>query len=166
MKKTIENFQNTAYKYQTFTLDILIPIGEEFRFLLPGSGIVANPTPKADNYKSVRYEGNKYGAINLCTYEDRLLTAAHRLWSNYPTVACMSLGEDYLSEFLIVGSLSVFSEFNENPFNRLEPFDNGTESGVKIIPYERGMIYTTVFDYKEEHLDCLNAYIASYKSAK
>jgi hypothetical protein len=166
MKKTLENFRNTQYKYQTFTLDILIPIGQEFRFLLPGSGIVANPTPTADNYKSVRYEGNKYGVINLGTYEDRLLTAAHRLWSNYPTVARMSLNEEYLSEFLTVGSLSVFSEFNENPFNRLEPFQNGTERGTRVIPYGRGMIYTTVFDYKDEHLDCLNAYIASYKSAK
>lgn len=166
MKKTIEKFRKTAYKYETFTLDILIPIGERFRYVLPGSGIVANPTPKANNYRRVHYEGNKNCAVNICTYEDRLLTAAYRLWSNYPTVACMSINEEDLSEFLIVGSLSVISEFNENPFNRLEPFQNGTERGMRVIPYERGLIYTMVFNYKDEHLDSLNAYIASYKSAK
>jgi hypothetical protein len=166
MKNTFEYFSTTPPRYQPFTLDILIPNGKSFRHLLPGSGIVANPTPKANNMKDVYFEGNKHGAVNLGTYEERLFNAADRLWGNYPTVAAMLLDEKYFSEFSIVGSLSMFSVPTKETFDPRFPFMTTMNCDGKIVPYQEGLITTVVFDYTDEYSDLLHAYIASYRSAR
>lgn len=166
MKTTFEYFSTTPPRYQPFTLDILIPNGESFRYLLPGSGIVANPTPNANNQKDVYFEGNKYGAVNLGTYEERLLNAADRLWGKYPTVARMRLDEKSFSEFLIVGSLSMFSAPTKETFDPRFPSMTTMNCDGKIVLYQEGLINTVVFDYTDEYSDLLHAYIANYRSAR
>lgn len=166
MKKIVQTFQKTLVELQAFTFDILIPMGREVRYLLPGSGIVADPNPTEKNHRRVYFEGNKYGAVNLHTYEERLLNAADGLRTNYPTVARMSLNEEDFSEFLIVGSLYVAFVPTQKTHTPLSFFPNAISGGVSIGQYKKGVINSTIFDYKDEHLDALNAYIASYKSSK
>jgi hypothetical protein len=51
----------------------------------PGSGIVGEQLP--DGSVSVHFEGNRYGAVNLRTYLERLDTCSSRRLTRYPTVA-------------------------------------------------------------------------------
>lgn len=55
-----------------------------------GSGIVGVP---AGDEVLIHYEGNLYGAQNIRTFEDKLLHAADRLLTNYPTSAKMQVPE-------------------------------------------------------------------------
>jgi hypothetical protein len=53
--------------------------------VLPRSGIVARRL--SHGKVEVYFEGNRYGAANLTTFEERVLCAAGRLTARYPTVA-------------------------------------------------------------------------------
>jgi len=76
----------------------------------PGSGVVtlaAYWRSAADTDRVlVYYEGNRYGAVNLTTFEERVLQAAGRLDKRYPTIA---KGAWPAIEFDVVGTFS-FSE--------------------------------------------------------
>jgi hypothetical protein len=77
----------------------------------PGSGVVAMPdsndrepgvTAAGDREGriSVWFEGNRFGAINLQRWADRVFCAADRMVSRYPTRAVAVLAED---DFTCVG---------------------------------------------------------------
>jgi hypothetical protein len=51
----------------------------------PGSGIVGEELP--DGSVSVHFEGNRYGAVNLHMYLERLDACSSRRLTRYPTVA-------------------------------------------------------------------------------
>ncbi len=51
----------------------------------PGSGIVGEELP--DGRISVHFEGNRYGAVNLSSYLERLDMCSSRRLTRYPTVA-------------------------------------------------------------------------------
>lgn len=55
------------------------------RLVLPGSGIVSRL--RDDGWCIIDYEGNKYGAVGLDTWEQRVKHAWGRASENYPTVA-------------------------------------------------------------------------------
>ena len=66
------------------------------------SGVVADESATFDppDHVMVYFEGNRYGASNMNRYEEKLLHAAGRLSSKYPTVARAVFRWD---EFDIVG---------------------------------------------------------------
>ena len=57
----------------------------------PGSGIVACAIPSEPGRLLVYYEGNRMGACNMNTLEDRTLNAYGRMAKSYPTVAMAML---------------------------------------------------------------------------
>lgn len=65
----------------------------------PGSGMVGSPHP--NGRVTVDFEGNLYGAENLRTYEERLLHAADRHRTSYPTIARRYIPED---DLILVGT--------------------------------------------------------------
>jgi hypothetical protein len=65
-------------------LRIYVPAGPSMIF--PGSAIVGT-YEREDDSKTVYFEGNKYAALNLRTFEGRLQVAASRLTARYPTTA-------------------------------------------------------------------------------
>lgn len=69
----------------------------------PGSAIVAEPL---ENEYCLHFEGNRYDAENLRSFEGKLLQAASRKAENYPTIAKMFLPKSqFESDFLVVGTL-------------------------------------------------------------
>lgn len=90
-----------------------------------GSGIVTRPLPEGrfptedGAERMVYFEGNRIGAENLRTFKDRLICAAGRLHTKYPTVA---RGVFPASEFEEVGTLVVAGDGSfdalmiDNPF--------------------------------------------------
>lgn len=72
----------------------------------PGSGVV---TADATTERvQVYYEGNRYGAENLRTFEARVFHAAGRLASRYPTVAC---GVYDRADFAVVGTCTFSADW-------------------------------------------------------
>lgn len=70
------------------------------RHVRRGSGMVARRVPGSD-LLDVYFEGNLYGAVNLERFEDRVLVAADRLVTRYPTTAMMSIA---LTDVEVVGT--------------------------------------------------------------
>ena len=71
-----------------------------------GSGIVANAHAAewaAEAFFDVYYEGNRYGAVNLTRFEDKVECAAGRLSTRYPTIARGTFPRE---EFRVVGYFS------------------------------------------------------------
>lgn len=67
-----------------------------------GSAIVGE---KEDSHYILHYEGNIYGAGNLETFAGKLICAAGRKATNYPTLALLAVTEAELaSEYLIAGT--------------------------------------------------------------
>lgn len=62
----------------------------------PKSGIVGVPA-RIDKNTLVYYEGNRYGAVNIVTWADRVDHAADRLRTDYPTVAKAMVPTDQLT---------------------------------------------------------------------
>lgn len=88
-------------------VDILVPIFEDVDDIpfdiAPGSAIVAGPVNE-DGLRRVYYEGNLYNAVNLQNFEDKLLVAAGRYESRYPTIAFDMVPDDvFASSFKKVG---------------------------------------------------------------
>ena len=66
------------------------------RAIAAGSGIVGDPNRSHDGLILVYYEGNLYGAVNMQKYSERVLHAADRLATRYPTIACQYIPADQL----------------------------------------------------------------------
>lgn len=73
------------------TLTVYVPATEDTLGIKPGSGIVGSPVGGTPPRVRIDFEGNIHHAVNIVTYEDRLLHAAGRhTWNEgrgYPTVA-------------------------------------------------------------------------------
>jgi hypothetical protein len=91
-----------------------------------GSGIVTRPLPegrfpKEDGaQRMVYFEGNRYGAENLRTFKERVIQAAGRLHTRYPTVA---RGLFPASEFEEVGTLVVAADGSYDSLVIDSPFE-------------------------------------------
>ena len=77
----------------SLTVYVPAPVGDRGRdaalsLILPGSGIVGYDD--GDGLLRLYYEGNKYGAVNLATWEQRVKCAAGRAFERYPTVAMLA----------------------------------------------------------------------------
>jgi hypothetical protein len=68
----------------------------------PGSGVVTDLLDAAVPSVLVYYEGNRYGAVNLQTLEDRVRSAAGRCVARYPTVARALLPR---TDFDVIGTV-------------------------------------------------------------
>jgi len=67
-----------------------------------GSAIVAS---KEDNHYILHYEGNVYGAGNLQTFAGKLICAAGRKNTNYPTLAMLSVtAGKFAKDYLVAGT--------------------------------------------------------------
>jgi hypothetical protein len=71
--------------------DVFVPAEGRLDSIAPGSAIVGELTNAElhDGRRLVQvyYEGNLYGAMNMDTYEGRMVIAADRLSVHYPTIA-------------------------------------------------------------------------------
>lgn len=65
--------------------------------ILVGSAIVSDGVEDSESRIVIDYEGNRYGAQNLTRFAQRVLVAAERQASAYPTVARMSVGAWHLT---------------------------------------------------------------------
>lgn len=72
--------------------------------IAPGSGIVGTPLGK--DGVMLYFEGNVYNATNLRTVEERIVCAAGRLFTRYPTAARHYLSiEEVERELIAVGTI-------------------------------------------------------------
>ena len=65
-----------------------------------GSGIVMI---EGKQMAIIYYEGNLYGAQNLETYEERIICAAGRAHTRYPTIARSGILPENIDQFITVG---------------------------------------------------------------
>lgn len=86
---------------------ILVPTAnaqQQYPFV-NGSGLVG---VKTDDYGVIYYEGNLNGCSNLNTIDDRVIVAAGRLMTKYPTVARTGHLADEMDELYdIVGTVNL-----------------------------------------------------------
>jgi hypothetical protein len=66
---------------------VFVPAPGKLEAIIRGSGIVG--TFVAENEVLIDFEGNRYGAVNLQSYGDRVRRAYERHKDRYPTVARM-----------------------------------------------------------------------------
>lgn len=66
----------------------------------PGSAIVASIDQIGQEQVLIHYEGNLYNCENLRLFEERLMNAADRQATRYPTIACMKVNRD---DLIVVG---------------------------------------------------------------
>jgi hypothetical protein len=95
---------------------IYVPAKEATRVLGidPGSGIVGT-TELHDGYLTLYYEGNRYNAVNMRRFEERIYHAAGRMFEGYPTIARMSLPVDVAAtELVAVGEIDRHYKFKWN----------------------------------------------------
>jgi hypothetical protein len=87
------------------SLVILVPKPDTMaaRRIDRGSGVVAELRTDAPQLV-VHFEGNRHDAENLRSYDDRVIHAAGRLVTSYPTIAC---GVFHRNDFLVVGTFDV-----------------------------------------------------------
>lgn len=94
---------------------ILMPRHESHQgaMIAPRSGIVMRPAPNDASYGVLHYEGNLHGAMNLNKWQERVMCAAGRLFTNYPTIAKSMLPADQVkNEFENIGDLRWFGSPN------------------------------------------------------
>lgn len=78
--------------------------------ILKGSGIVARQIDDGEMMK-VYFEGNAYNACNLNTLEEKIICAAGRLMTNYPTIAFVVVNAtDLLEHFVKIGSVELIEK--------------------------------------------------------
>jgi len=77
------------------TIPVYVPAPGHQTFIDAGSGVVATEAPGGGLLRA-DYEGNRYGAINMVTYADRVNHAAGRAADSYPTSARSVLPSDTL----------------------------------------------------------------------
>lgn len=86
-------------------LNIYLPRHPLGTTISPGSGIVGSDSDDRE-LVVIDFEGNIYGAENLRTYEQRVMHAAGRQVTKYPTVARKHLSRAGVErDFEIVGTL-------------------------------------------------------------
>lgn len=69
-------------------VDILVPVVSSFSFgIAPGSAILTEKKSNLSGLRKTYYEGNLFGAVNLESFEERLIVAGGRMKDNCPTVA-------------------------------------------------------------------------------
>lgn len=85
-------------KANTPTMTVYVPVTDEATFIARGSAIVAKSEPDATGRVVVWYEGNLYGAENLKRFDERVLCAAGRAATSYPTAAIASFSSHQLIE--------------------------------------------------------------------
>ena len=68
-----------------------------------GSGIVMLPMDDNTNLQTIYYEGNLYGALNLYKYTQRIVCAANRAHTKYPTIAMSGVLPENVNQFFVVG---------------------------------------------------------------
>ncbi len=79
-------------KEQRVVLNVYVPANTPETLIDPGSAIVGLPV--SDDWVLVYYEGDRFGIGH--TYADKLLHAADRMVTGYPTVASGLRHPDYL----------------------------------------------------------------------
>lgn len=62
--------------------------------IVPGSAIVSRGTPDKDGYLLVYFEGNIYNSPAMRRFSQRVLHAAGRLVTRYPTIALANIKRD------------------------------------------------------------------------
>jgi hypothetical protein len=104
------------------TLRVLVPKPQTVAacVIVAGSGIVAEEATRPGRHLEVYFEGNKFGAVNLKTYPDRIKSAAGRLALRYPTVA---RGFFDPADFVVVGTFTFTTDWYET---RLRLTDEAT----------------------------------------
>jgi hypothetical protein len=93
--------------YQYLSCNILVPKSKDLdlRNIASGSGLVGVST---ENVDLIYYEGNVYGAENLREINERILVAAGRLMTRYPTTAFSAYPADFIQEnFCVVGTVDL-----------------------------------------------------------
>jgi hypothetical protein len=82
----------------TLPLAVFVPLAGTLPNIKRGSGIVGSDAPPQHGYQmtEIDFEGNLYGADNIRTYADRVMHAADRHETKYPTVARMTVPDDTL----------------------------------------------------------------------
>lgn len=70
------------------TANIVVPVNLDNAFgIKQNSAILVTQKPNQDGFHTMYYEGNLHGAVNLETFEEKLMVAAGRMRDNYPTIA-------------------------------------------------------------------------------
>ena len=68
-------------------ISVFVPASGVVTGIDPGSGIVAGTPARDESRILVDYEGNRYGAVNMVTFADRVARAWDRQRTRYPTIA-------------------------------------------------------------------------------
>jgi len=76
-------------------LNVYVPKLAALPAIQPGAGIVGTPSDHPDRVQ-IDYEDNRFGAVNIRTYADRLAHAADRHLSGYPTSTRLLVDADDL----------------------------------------------------------------------
>ena len=86
---------------------VVVPKAERAQWVAamidPGSGIAGCGVPGLPDKLLVYYEGNRLGASNLNTLEERTLHAYGRMTKKYPTVAMAMMDRN---DFEVIGTIS------------------------------------------------------------
>lgn len=76
----------------------------DLRHFIDEGAAICGGAERGDGRVEIDFESNRYGAENMKTYEDKLLHAADRHVTRYPTVARRLVG---LSDVIAVGTYDV-----------------------------------------------------------
>jgi hypothetical protein len=87
------------------TFQVYVPREGVDTTIASGSGIVGRPNAEDPRIIVMDYEGNLYGAENLREYGQRVMHAADRSVTHYPTVARRALSLERVAEaFVLIGT--------------------------------------------------------------
>lgn len=103
----------------------------------PSSGVVAR---RSGDRMSVYFEGNRFGAVNLKTYVERVKNAAGRMFQGYPTVARAGYDLlDFEENFEVVGYCTDDYRVRIDKVGAL--LDYAAQEGLHV-PAGDGIVYT------------------------
>jgi hypothetical protein len=91
-------------------LDVYVPKLAALPVIEPGAGIIGSPRADHPGKLLIDYEDNRAGAINIRTYADRVLHAADRHLTGYPTSKRLLVDAD---DLLRVGTFDTCSRVVE-----------------------------------------------------
>lgn len=100
------------------------------RVIDAGSGIVCEPGPVPPKV-TVYFEGNRYNAVNLHRFEERVQCASGRLATHYPTAAC---GEFSLADFRVVGAYEFTEDFQQRWLVVYDEMKNALKAWLLLKP--------------------------------
>jgi len=90
----------------TMHLDVYVPKLATLPEIRPGAGIIGSPRVDDPDKLLIDYEDNQAGASNIQTYADRVVHAADRHLTGYPTAKRMLADAD---DLLLVGTFDTHS---------------------------------------------------------